>query len=104
MVELEFNRLLEATSYLSHSLDFNYCNKMPVSLGQSLEWVIKLQVSTLLIDNPFHKYFSKQTKFMSLVSSKFVFKNISFGKSMSKNRVFKFSFRKSMSKKSRLLI
>jgi hypothetical protein len=44
MVELEFNRLLEATSYLSHSLDFNYCNKVPVSLGQSLEWVIKLQV------------------------------------------------------------
>jgi len=104
MVELEFNRLLEATSYLSHSLDFNYCNKMPVSLGQSLEWVIKLQVSMLLINNPFHIYFSKQTKFMSLVSSKFVFKNISFGKSMSKNRVFKFSFRKSMSKKSRLLI
>jgi formylmethanofuran dehydrogenase subunit A len=44
MVEMEFNRLLEATSYLSHTLDFNYCNKVPVSLGQSLEWVIKLQV------------------------------------------------------------
>jgi hypothetical protein len=45
MVEREFNRLLEATSYLSHSLDFNYCNNRPVSLGQSLEWIIKLQVN-----------------------------------------------------------
>ena len=44
MVEREFNRLLEATSYLSHSLDFNYCNNKPVSLGQSMEWIIKLQV------------------------------------------------------------
>ena len=43
MVEREFNRLLEATSYLSHSLDFNYCNTKPVSLGQSMEWIIKLQ-------------------------------------------------------------
>jgi lysine-specific histone demethylase 1 len=43
MVEREFNRLLEATSYLSHSLDFNYCNSKPVSLGQSMEWVIRLQ-------------------------------------------------------------
>lgn len=43
MVEREFNRLLEATSYLSHSLDFNYCNEKPVSLGQAMEWVIKLQ-------------------------------------------------------------
>jgi len=43
MVEREFNRLLEATSYLSHQLDFNYCNDQPVSLGESMEWVIKLQ-------------------------------------------------------------
>ena len=43
MVEREFNRLLEATSYLSHTLDFNYCSGKPVSLGQSMEWVIKLQ-------------------------------------------------------------
>ena len=43
MVEREFNRLLEATSYLSHQLDFNYCNDLPVSLGESMEWVIKLQ-------------------------------------------------------------
>jgi lysine-specific histone demethylase 1 len=43
MVEREFNRLLEATSYLSHTLDFNYCNQRPVSLGQALEWVIRLQ-------------------------------------------------------------
>ncbi|XP_044593806.1 lysine-specific histone demethylase 1A [Cotesia glomerata] len=53
MVEREFNRLLEATSYLSHQLDFNYIggasttgqpgNTKPVSLGQALEWVIRLQ-------------------------------------------------------------
>ncbi|KAK5650233.1 hypothetical protein RI129_001262 [Pyrocoelia pectoralis] len=43
MVEREFNRLLEATSYLSHRLDFNYAGNKPVSLGQALEWVIKLQ-------------------------------------------------------------
>jgi len=43
MVEREFNRLLEATSYLSHQLDFNYCNGQPVSLGEAMEWVIKLQ-------------------------------------------------------------
>ncbi|XP_018049255.1 PREDICTED: lysine-specific histone demethylase 1A [Atta colombica] len=54
MVEREFNRLLEATSYLSHQLDFNYVNSAgsggqqssnarPVSLGQALEWVIRLQ-------------------------------------------------------------
>lgn len=51
MVEREFNRLLEATSYLSHQLDFNYINSSgqggkdtrPVSLGQALEWVIRLQ-------------------------------------------------------------
>lgn len=43
MVEREFNRLLESTSYLSHQLDFNYAGNNPVSLGQALEWVIKLQ-------------------------------------------------------------
>lgn len=49
MVEREFNRLLETTSYLSHCLDFNYVNSgqasaaNPVSLGQALEWVIRLQ-------------------------------------------------------------
>ncbi|KAJ2951204.1 hypothetical protein O0L34_g5597 [Tuta absoluta] len=43
MVEREFNRLLDATSYLSHAVDFNYYNDIPVSLGQALEWVIKLQ-------------------------------------------------------------
>ena len=41
MVEKEFNRLLEATSYLSHNLDFNYLNSNPVSLGHALELVIK---------------------------------------------------------------
>ena len=51
MVEREFNRLLEATSYLSHTLDFNYCSGKPVSLGQSMEWVIKLQARTKDIAN-----------------------------------------------------
>ncbi|XP_053381159.1 lysine-specific histone demethylase 1A-like [Mercenaria mercenaria] len=43
MVEREFNRLLEATSYLSHQMDFNYVNGKPASLGCALEAVIKLQ-------------------------------------------------------------
>ncbi|XP_033116780.1 lysine-specific histone demethylase 1A-like [Anneissia japonica] len=43
MVEREFNRLLEATSYMSHQLDFNSINTKPLSLGQALELVIKLQ-------------------------------------------------------------
>lgn len=43
MVEREFNRLLEATSYLTHQLDFHYIQHKPVSLGQALELVIKLQ-------------------------------------------------------------
>ncbi|CAL8103915.1 unnamed protein product [Orchesella dallaii] len=42
-IEREFNRLLEATSYISHQVDFNYVNNKPVSLGEALEWVIKLQ-------------------------------------------------------------
>jgi len=41
MVEREFNRLLEATSYISHELDLNYAGGKPVSLGEALEWVIK---------------------------------------------------------------
>jgi len=41
MVEREFNRLLEATSYMSHQMDFNSVNGKPVSLGQALELVIK---------------------------------------------------------------
>lgn len=43
MVEREFNRLLEATSFLSHQLDFNYIDNRPISLGEGLEWVINLQ-------------------------------------------------------------
>lgn len=43
MIEQEFNRLLEATSYLSHQLDINYAGNNPVSLGQALEWIIQLQ-------------------------------------------------------------
>lgn len=43
MVEREFNRLLEATSYLSHQMDFNMVNGKPASLGQALEVVIKMQ-------------------------------------------------------------
>lgn len=41
MVEREFNRLLEATSYLSHHMDYNFIQGKPVTLGQALEHVIK---------------------------------------------------------------
>lgn len=38
MVEREFNRLLEATSYLSHQLDFNYAGNKPVSKKMFVRW------------------------------------------------------------------
>ena len=41
-VEREFNRLLEATTYMSHQLNVNSINGRPVSLGQALEIIIKL--------------------------------------------------------------
>jgi lysine-specific histone demethylase 1 len=41
MVEREFNRLLETTSYISHQMNFNDINGRPASLGQMLEAVIK---------------------------------------------------------------
>lgn len=41
MVEREFNRLLEATSYMSHQLDLNFLSGKPVSLGEALELIIK---------------------------------------------------------------
>lgn len=43
MVEREFNRLLESTCYLSHELDINYAGNNPISLGEALEWIIKMQ-------------------------------------------------------------
>lgn len=43
IMEREFNKILECTSYLSHVLDINYTNNTPISLGQALEWIIKLQ-------------------------------------------------------------
>lgn len=43
IIEREFNKILECTSYLSHVLDINYANNEPVSLGQAMEWIIKLQ-------------------------------------------------------------
>lgn len=43
IMEREFNKILECTSYLSHVLDFNYADNQPISLGQALEWIIKLQ-------------------------------------------------------------
>ena len=42
-LEKEFNKLLEASSYLSHNLDFNKVNGSPLSLGFVLELIIKLQ-------------------------------------------------------------
>ena len=43
MVEREFNRLLDATNYMSQVLDMSTVNDKPVSLGQALEWTIQLQ-------------------------------------------------------------
>ena len=43
IMEREFNKILECTSYLSHVLDLNYAGNEPISLGQALEWIIKLQ-------------------------------------------------------------
>ncbi|CRK86703.1 CLUMA_CG000536, isoform A [Clunio marinus] len=43
IIEREFNKILECTSYLSHVLDINYADNEPISLGQALEWIIKLQ-------------------------------------------------------------
>lgn len=43
-LEREFNKLLESTSYLTHNLDFDHkINNKPISLGDALELVIKLQ-------------------------------------------------------------
>ncbi|XP_065649185.1 lysine-specific histone demethylase 1A isoform X2 [Hydra vulgaris] len=42
LVEREFNRLLESTSYLSHVLGFNSLFTKPLSLGNAIELVIKL--------------------------------------------------------------
>ncbi|XP_066922413.1 lysine-specific histone demethylase 1A-like isoform X2 [Clytia hemisphaerica] len=41
LVEREFNRLLESTSYLSHVLGFNALFQKPLSLGNAIELVIK---------------------------------------------------------------
>lgn len=43
IMEREFNKILECTSYLSHVLDINYADNQPISLGQALEWIIRLQ-------------------------------------------------------------
>ena len=41
-LEKEFNKLLEATSYLTHNLDFDYrVDNKPMSLGHSLELLIR---------------------------------------------------------------
>lgn len=41
LVEREFNKLLEATTYISHVLDYNDRSGKPLSLGHALELVIK---------------------------------------------------------------
>jgi len=41
VVQREFSRLLEATSYVSRQSDFNYDGGKPFSLGRAIEWVIK---------------------------------------------------------------
>eukprot|EP00118_Oscarella_pearsei_P027195 m.310890 g.310890 ORF g.310890 m.310890 type:complete len:745 (+) comp56235_c0_seq1:87-2321(+) len=42
-IEAEFNKLLDAATYISHELDFNYANEQPLSLGHAIELIIKLQ-------------------------------------------------------------
>ncbi len=41
-VELEFNRLLDTVSHLSHHLQVDQLNGQPLSLGDALELVIQL--------------------------------------------------------------
>eukprot|EP00117_Sycon_ciliatum_P042597 scpid45307/ scgid0286/ Lysine-specific histone demethylase 1A; BRAF35-HDAC complex protein BHC110; Flavin-containing amine oxidase domain-containing protein 2 len=43
MVEKEFNRLLEASAYLAHHLNFSHIGSKELSVGQALEMIIKLQ-------------------------------------------------------------
>ncbi|CAF0983055.1 unnamed protein product, partial [Didymodactylos carnosus] len=43
VVEREFNRLLEACSYLSHTLDVSEITKQPLSLGDVFELLIRVQ-------------------------------------------------------------
>lgn len=67
-VEKEFNKLLEATSYLSHNLDFNKINDKPVSLGDALELVMKLQekhIKQKQIEH-YEKLLDNQSKFKAL--------------------------------------
>ena len=48
IVEKEFNKLLEATSFLTHNLDFDHkIDSKPISLGHALELVIKLQENNI---------------------------------------------------------
>lgn len=51
-VELEFNRLLDSVSHLSHHLQVDQLGGEPLSLGQALELVIQYVVYfKRLIDN-----------------------------------------------------
>jgi len=54
LVEREFNKLLEATTYVSHVLDFNYLKGKPLSLGHALELVIKLMEKQVKIEQCKH--------------------------------------------------
>lgn len=69
-LEREFNKLLESTSYLSHNLDFEKIeNSNPISLGDALELVIKLQekyVKKRRIDYQ-TKYIEWQNKFKETI-------------------------------------
>lgn len=68
MIEREFNRLLESTSYLSHNLDFNYAGNHPVSLGEALEWIIKLQEKAVKEKQAFYlrEFIEEQNKLISV--------------------------------------
>ncbi|KAH8240201.1 hypothetical protein KR032_012168 [Drosophila birchii] len=64
VIELEFNRLLESASYLSHRLDFNYAGNCPVSLGDALEWIISMQEMQVMHKRALHmqEIIAAQTK------------------------------------------
>lgn len=46
-VELEFNRLLDSVSHLSHHLQVDQLGGKPLSLGQALELVIQYAIQDL---------------------------------------------------------
>nr|QDF21451.1 lysine-specific histone demethylase 1A isoform X1 [Brachionus koreanus] len=78
IIEKEFNKLLEATSYLTHNLDFDCkIDNKAISLGDALEILIKLQekfVKKKQIEH-YAKLIGEQEKFKSMSDKLFEVKN-----------------------------